>query len=152
MRLWSRCANCGEEDALDVRALGELQHCASCGVERSPLGTPFALTSPRQLAALDAGTLPVVVCYGAGWCVETHRTEASLEALAEAAKGRMVVVSVDVDAHPQLAERARVRSLPTLAVRIEGRETIRHRGAMQPEALRRWAGHWTEAGQNSAGV
>ncbi len=137
--LYGRCDACGEDDPLPVSALAEPRACPHCGAARLPFAAPFELGDPRQLDALDRGPLPLLVLYGAAWCGATHRSEEALDAVAAEERGRLVVVRIDVDAQPELAARDRVRSLPTIVWRHRGRETDRHPGALQPEALSAWA-------------
>jgi thioredoxin 2 len=44
--------------------------------------------------------------------------------------GRIIVVKVNTDAVPELGERFRIRSIPTMAIFEGGRETARTTGAM----------------------
>jgi thioredoxin 2 len=43
--------------------------------------------------------------------------------------GRFIVVKVNTDALPELGERFRIRSIPTMTVMAEGREVARTTGA-----------------------
>jgi thioredoxin-like negative regulator of GroEL len=68
--------------------------------------------------------------------------------------GRLLFLSVDVDAEPALASRFGVLSIPTLKCFRAGREVASHVGAPGSEALRRlltaWAhDHHAEAGDLS---
>ncbi|MEO0324695.1 MAG: thioredoxin family protein [Myxococcota bacterium] len=137
--LHGRCDACRENDPLPLRALTEARDCASCGAARLPFRAPLELADPRQLDALERAALPLLVAFGAAWCGATHQSEAALEALAEREQTRLVVVCVDVDAHPELAAHHRVRSLPTLVWRAGGREVNRFAGGLQPAALAEWA-------------
>jgi thioredoxin 2 len=52
-----------------------------------------------------------------------------LEKVAARANGRFLIVKVNTDALPDLGERYAIRSIPTLAVLVLGREVARTAGA-----------------------
>jgi thioredoxin-like negative regulator of GroEL len=72
---------------------------------------------------------PLLVFFGASHSGPARRMESLMAHLARKERGRLRVTSVDVNEQPELAERFRVRTVPTLALvkgkrvveRIEGR-------------------------------
>jgi thioredoxin 2 len=48
------------------------------------------------------------------------------------------LVKVDTEAEPQLAARFNIRSIPTLAIFLNGREIARQSGALDLGTLKRW--------------
>ena len=58
--------------------------------------------------------VPVLVDFTAAWCAPCRAIAPSVDAVAEAYAGRVKVGKLDVDAHPIIAERYGVRSMPTL--------------------------------------
>ena len=73
------------------------------------------LTAESFDAAL-ASDLPLLVDFGAPWCASCRAVAPLVEALAAEYEGRAVVASLDVDAHPEVAARYGVRSLPTFVL------------------------------------
>jgi thioredoxin 2 len=59
-----------------------------------------------------------------------------LDKVAAAAQGEWLVVKVNSDAVPELTERFRIRSIPTVAVFHGGREIDRVPGARSAEDIR----------------
>ena len=74
-------------------------------------------------------SLPVVVDYWAPWCAPCRMVTPELEKLAKSQAGRLVVAKVNTDALTDLGERFGIRSIPTLAVFVGGREAARLTGA-----------------------
>lgn len=68
---------------------------------------------------------PVLVDFSAAWCAPCRALAPALEELARELAGRARVVTVDVDASPDLARRWGVSSIPCLVVFRGGREVRR---------------------------
>ena len=66
-----------------------------------------------------------LVDFWAAWCSPCRALLPSLERLATSFAGRAKVAKVEVDAHPDLAQRFGVRSIPTLVFFRDGREVDR---------------------------
>ena len=79
--------------------------------------------------ALAAGP-PVLAGFWAEWCVPSRALAEALEAAAARHTGRLRVGQVDVDREAALAERYRIRGLPTVVLLADGREVLRRVGLM----------------------
>lgn len=62
----------------------------------------------------EAGERPVVVDFWAAWCAPCRAVAPEVERLAESRGDAIRVAKVDIDAHPALAERFDIKSIPTL--------------------------------------
>jgi len=91
-----------------------------------PVEAPDAATFD---ALVEHTTLPVIVDFWAPWCGPCRAMAPELEAVARNMAGRALVVKVNTDGVPELGERFRIRSIPTLAVFRDGREVTRVSGA-----------------------
>jgi thioredoxin-like negative regulator of GroEL len=89
-------------------------------------GLPFA---GKKIVLVDMDSRPLLVFFGAAHSGPARRMESLMAHLARKERTRLRVTAVDVDQQPELAERFRVRTVPTLALvkgkrvvdRIEGR-------------------------------
>lgn len=94
------------------------------------------LTDPADFGAsvLDS-TTPVLLAFTATWCAPCAWLDPYLTELDHEASGGLAVRKVDVDRLPELAERFRVGSVPTVLLFIDGEEVERSVG-VEPERLR----------------
>lgn len=124
------CPSCGQRNRLAFSRLTAETRCGRC---HAPLAGPAQPIETPDSASFDAAIagsqLPVVVDFWAPWCGPCRMVAPELTRVAAANAGRYLVLKVNTDAIPELGERFRVRSIPTMAVFAEGREQGRTAGA-----------------------
>lgn len=123
------CPSCGQRNrvAFSTREA----RCGRCKSALPPPSQPIEVPDARAFDALvrDAPH-PVVVDFWAPWCGPCRMIAPELARVAASNAGRFVVVKVNTDALPELGERFRIRSIPTMAIFEEGKEVARTSGAM----------------------
>jgi len=133
------CPSCGATNRLAYGRLDEGARCARCQAPISPPGEPIAVPSPAAFdAAVADTTLPILVDFWAAWCGPCRMIAPQIEKLAQERAGRALVLKVDTEALPELAQRFGIRSIPTLALFAGGRETARTAGAMSAAQIASW--------------
>jgi thioredoxin 1 len=89
---------------------------------------------------------PVLVDLWAEWCPPCRKMGPVVEELARLSNGQVTVGKLNVDQHPEVAERYDVRSIPTFLVFRGGAVVDRRVGAMPLEELQALlAAHKVEA-------
>ena len=83
-----------------------------------------------------SNTVPVVVDLWAEWCGPCKQLSPILERVVEEYSGRFVLVKVDVDANPQLAQVFQAQSIPTVVAIIGGRPAPLFVGALPEQQVR----------------
>jgi thioredoxin 2 len=131
-----KCQSCGTTNRLAHERLAATVRCGNC---KQPLSLPAA---PLEAASSDdfqllisKASIPIVVDYWAPWCGPCRVVAPQLEKVAARANGRFLIVKVDTDALSDLGERYAIRSIPTLAVFVAGREVARTAGARPAEDI-----------------
>ena len=125
-----RCTACGAQ----ARALPtdrEPPRCPSCGAFVPWLVAALADTFDDEVAV----ALPVLVDFWAAWCTPCRLVTPMVARAAKEHAGRLKVVKVNVDRVPEIGDRFKLLTIPSLAVLVGGREVDRVTGAIPPAAL-----------------
>jgi putative thioredoxin len=80
--------------------------------------------------------VPVLVDLWAEWCTPCKQLSPVLETLVREYKGRLVLVKIDVDANPQLAQAFQAQSIPAIAALIGGKPIQLFAGVLPEQQLR----------------
>ncbi len=133
-RLHLGCPHCGATNRVPAARIDDAPDCGRCG---QPLlaGQPVALTDADFDAVLQATGRPVLVDFWAEWCGPCRAMAPAFEQAGRQLGERALLVKVDTDANPQLAQRFQIRSIPTLVKLVNGREIGRSSGALPAGAI-----------------
>jgi thioredoxin 2 len=124
------CPTCGQKNRLAYERLGEAVRCPKCKTMLPKPAEPIEVTSSADFDSLVArSALPVVVDYWAPWCGPCRMVAPELQKVAARQAGRYLVVKVNTDELSDLGERFRIRSIPTMAVFVGGRQVATTAGA-----------------------
>jgi thioredoxin 2 len=126
----AQCPSCGQRNRLPYERLGAETRCGKC---QTPLSAPSGPIETPDAAAFDAAvsqsSVPVVVDFWAPWCGPCRMVAPELTKVANRNAGHYLILKVNTDALPDLGERFRIRSIPTMAVFVGGSEAGRTTGA-----------------------
>jgi thioredoxin 2 len=122
------CPSCAQRNRVAFTA--REARCGRCKTSLPAASEPIEVSDSRAFDALvrDA-RLPIVVDFWAPWCGPCRMVAPEIAQVAASNAGRIIVVKVNTDALPDLGERFRIRSIPTMTVMADGKEVARTTGA-----------------------
>jgi len=82
--------------------------------------------------------VPVVVDFWAPWCEPCRQLAPLLEKLANEQSGKFVLVKVDIDQAPEIAQAFGVQSIPYVVALREGQPVDNFMGILPEDQLREW--------------
>jgi thioredoxin 2 len=132
------CPHCDTVNRVPRQRLSAGGRCGEC---HRPLfaGEPVALDAERFARHLEKSDVPLLIDFWAEWCGPCRAMAPEFARAAARLEPRLRLVKLDVDAAPDIAQRFAVRSIPTLALALHGREIARIAGARSAADLERWA-------------
>lgn len=131
------CPHCHAANRLAAARLGDRPSCGKCHLALFS-GHPLELDADGLDAQLAQGDIPLVVDFWAPWCGPCRMMAPAFAQAAHQLEPRYRLAKVNTEAHPALAGRFAIRSIPTLIVFRGGREVARQSGALDGSSLVRW--------------
>jgi thioredoxin 2 len=133
-----KCPGCGTANRIPAEHLADTGRCGSCKGPIPPAGEPIDADPELFDDVVQRAAVPVLVDFWAAWCGPCRMAAPEVERTAKNQAGRAVVLKVDTDAHPALAQRYGVTGIPNFVVLKGGRVVTQQAGYAPHTLMEEW--------------
>ncbi|EAU61833.1 thioredoxin family protein [Stigmatella aurantiaca] len=133
-----RCPACGALNRISPPLPSGTPLCGRCRGTLDLSGKPQAVDGEALSRAVVSSPIPVLLDLWAPWCGPCRAAAPLLDALGRSSAGKLLVLKLNTEEHPEAASSLGVRGIPCFVLYANGREVARRSGLMPAAEMNRW--------------
>ena len=118
--------------------LADTGRCGACKAELPPIAEPIDADPETFDSIVQAARVPVLVDFWAAWCGPCRMAAPEVKKVATEMAKRAIVLKVDTERWPALAQRYNVMSIPNFVVLKNGEVVLQQPGLVDHHQMALW--------------
>jgi thioredoxin 2 len=133
-----QCPTCGTKNRIPARHLADEGRCGSCKASLPAIAEPIEADAGIFDEIVTAARVPILVDFWAAWCGPCRMAAPEVKRVATEMAGRAIVLKVDTERSPALAQRFNVMSIPNFVVMSRGSMVRQQPGLVDHRQMISW--------------
>jgi len=132
------CPSCSQKNRIPAEHLTDTGRCGACKAELPPVAEPIDADTNSFDEIVNGARVPVLIDFWAEWCGPCRMAAPHVKKVAAEMAGKAIVVKVDTERWPALAQRFNVMSIPNFVVMKNGQTILQQPGLVDSRQMTTW--------------